>query len=95
MVNANGIKSWLTIPEVYTIGRNTQIVVIVDARIGPATCAVPLTAAFDADIPSFENGKYFHYYNGVIYEHTDTKTKPGQRHNVNINSRKIHDNNGK
>ena len=31
----------------------TQIVVIVDARIGPATCAVPRTAAFDADIPSF------------------------------------------
>lgn len=58
----NGIKSWLTIPEVYTIGRNTQIVVIVDARIGPATCAVPLTAAFDADIPSFQKTvNIFHY----------------------------------
>ena len=53
IVNENGISIWLTVPDVYTIGRNTHIVVIVDAIIGPSTCFVPCTAALGAESPLF------------------------------------------
>ena len=53
IVNENGMSIWLTVPDVYTIGRNTHIVVMVDAMIGPSTCFVPCTAALGADRPLF------------------------------------------
>ena len=46
-----GVIRSLTIPVVYTIGRNTQAVVRVDATMAPATCLVPCTAALGAAIP--------------------------------------------
>ena len=55
IVNANGIRSCLTVPSTYTSGRNTQMVVRVDATIGAATCFVPCTAALGAETPLFLN----------------------------------------
>ena len=51
MVNAKGISKSLIIPVTYTIGRNTLMVVKVEATIGAATCLVPCTAALGADMP--------------------------------------------
>ena len=53
IVNANGISISPTVPFTYIIGKNTQIVVSVDATIGAATCFAPCTAARGADKPLF------------------------------------------
>ena len=55
IVNPISVNNCLDIPSVNTIGKNTQMVVNVDAKIAPATWVDPLTAAWIADIPSFLN----------------------------------------
>ena len=41
IVRAKGSINCLTSPVVNTMGKNTQMVVNVDARIAPATCFAP------------------------------------------------------
>ena len=50
-VSAISTKSVLVRPSTNTIGRNTHIVVSVDAVIAPATCTAPDIAAFATDSP--------------------------------------------
>ena len=52
MVRPISVKSWRVIPSVNTMGRNTQMVVSVEAMIAPATCPAPFTAAWAAGMPS-------------------------------------------
>ena len=44
-------KSSLVNPSVNTIGKKTQIVVKVEAKIAPETCLAPITAALNLFIP--------------------------------------------
>ena len=46
-------------PCVKTMGRNTHTVVSVEAKIAPATCVAPRTAAWAARMPSARRRKMF------------------------------------
>ena len=51
MVSARSVNNSLVSPSTKTIGKNTQMVVKVDAITAPATCDAPATAAFMALSP--------------------------------------------
>ena len=53
IVRPMSVNNCLVIPSVKTIGKNTQIVVRVEAKIAPDTCLAPYTAALNLFIPLF------------------------------------------